>query len=261
MPSPFPGMHPYLESPDVWPGFHNAYMVDLARALVPRLTPKYVVRTEHMLFLHELSAEDRRYFARADAAIMDAERGVPDGTRTPRGAVASPSALAQAPLRVVVPTAVDIERHVYLEVRDRASRRVVTVVELLSPSNKHGDDRLTYLSKLKELTSAGANLVEIDLLRAGHRVEQMPACDYCVTVGQNERMPEFGVWPIGLRERLPTIPVPLAGDDPPVALDLQAALHQTYDLGGYADDVYGSPPDPPLSAADQAWADEVRAAV
>ena len=36
MPSPFPGMNPYLEQPSVWAGFHNRLIVALALGWLAR---------------------------------------------------------------------------------------------------------------------------------------------------------------------------------------------------------------------------------
>lgn len=66
------------------------------------------------------------------------------------------------------------------------------------------------------------------------------------------------VWPLGLRERLPTLPVPLRSPDPDVPLDLQAALDTVYDEADYSLTLnYDEPPaDPPLSEGDATWVQE-----
>ena len=50
MPSPFPGMNPYLEHPDRWSTVHNRLMVALAGALTPQLLPKYQVDIEKRVY-------------------------------------------------------------------------------------------------------------------------------------------------------------------------------------------------------------------
>lgn len=82
----------------------------------------------------------------------------------------------------------------------------------------------------------------------------MPPCDYCVVVSRHERRPKAGFWPIGLRDRLPEIPIPLRDNDPNARLDLQQLLHRIYDTAGYAYRIYSGPPEPPLAAEDAAWA-------
>jgi len=65
-----------------------------------------------------------------------------------------------------VPLSVDVERHTFLEIRDCDNRQLVTVLELLSPSNKRpGPDREQYLAKRQQLLASSVHLVELDLLR------------------------------------------------------------------------------------------------
>ena len=147
-----------------------------------------------------------------------------------------------------------------LEVRDRHGRELITVIELLSPTNKFGgQDRELYLTKRKSVMHSPAHLVEIDLLRGGERMpfEDLPSCDYCVTVGRAEQRPKVGVYLARLREPLPTVPIPLRAPDPDVPLDLMAALHTVYDRAGYVDYLYETRPAPPLHPEDAAWAEQI----
>jgi hypothetical protein len=152
---------------------------------------------------------------------------------------------------------VDRESEAFIEIRDRQSRELVTVVELLSPSNKRRDeDRDQYITKRHRLTGAGINLVEIDLLRGGPRMPMagVPACDYCVLVSRSEAWPDGGVWPLGMRDGFPGIPVPLRPADAPARLDLKSVLDRAYDAAGYEFYIYDGLPEPPLSPDDAAWA-------
>jgi hypothetical protein len=108
--------------------------------------------------------------------------------------------------------------------------------------------------------------VEIDLLRYGPHVLAVAEAqvrgrfqyDYLVSVNRAARRNRFGVYPRTVRQPLPRIRVPLAGDDPDVPLDLQAALAQAYEAGSYHDRLaYHAPCEPPLEREDQAWADEL----
>ena len=108
----------------------------------------------------------------------------------------------------------DVEQLAFVEIRDRRSRELVTVIEVLSPFNKRpGSSRDQYLAKRQELLDSTANLVEIDLLRAGNPMplEERPenSLAYSVLVSRVDHRPKAGFWPIGLRDRLPIIPVPL----------------------------------------------------
>jgi hypothetical protein len=165
----------------------------------------------------------------------------------------------EAPAEVGVP-AVDVETHSFLEVRDRDNHQLVTVVELLSPTNKYaGPDREQYLAKARQLLRNWVHFVEIDLLRGGPRMPwlDMPECDYCVVVSRfEERSKKAGFWPIRLRDRLPEIPIPLRRGDTDARLDLQQVLHRIYDAAGYAYYIYSGPPEPLLSAEDTTWAQQ-----
>jgi hypothetical protein len=152
---------------------------------------------------------------------------------------------------------VDIERLAFIEIRDRKSRELITVVELLSPSTKRpGPDRDLYLNKRRQILASSTHLVEIDLLRGGLPMppENRPDSDYAVLVSRAEERPRAGFWPIGLRDRLPVIPVPLRAGDPEARLDLQEILGHIYDAGGYAFYIYDGSPEPPLRPEVSAWA-------
>jgi hypothetical protein len=158
----------------------------------------------------------------------------------------------------------------YVSILDlHSGQRVVTVIEVVSPSNKYaGPGRDSYLAKQKEvLASKSTHLVEIDLLRAGPHVTALAEwrvrerCDFAslVCVNRAEGLRDmFEVYPIKLRDRLPCIRVPLADDDPDVTLDIQAVLAQTYEAGLYRERLrYDEPCVPLLSPDDQAWADSL----
>lgn len=205
MPSPFPGMDPYLEQSDVWHDFHQEWMTRARAFLASRVGPNYLVKIEVQLTL----------------------------------------------------PAVDADSESWLEIRDRFDRRLITVIELLSPSNKTpGADRDAYLGKRRRVLASMAHLVEIDLRRGGERphLPELPPCDYYALVSRYVDRPKLGLWPIALRERLPTIPVPLASPDADVMLDLQALLDAAYDEADYGKYIYASSPRPPLSPDDAEWA-------
>jgi hypothetical protein len=156
--------------------------------------------------------------------------------------------------------AVDVLRENFIEIRDRESRELVTVIELLSPTNKRpGSDRDQFLNKRYQLLSSTAHYVEIDLLRGEPRlpIENLPDCDAYAMVSRVEERPHVGLWPVSLLEPLPTIPIPLRAPAADARIDLQAILHQAYDAGGYEDYLYSGAPDVPLSDDDAAWAREL----
>jgi len=251
MPSPFPGMNPFLEQEDAWHDFHERFIPVVATILGGQLRPRYIVKIDEHIYVHELAAETRRSVGRADVSLGRSSHEV--AHEPAPGAV---TGLLEAPARVRLP-AVDHERLSYVEIRDRRDRELVTVVELLSPSNKHaGPDREQYLAKRMELLNAPVHLVEIDLLRGGPPLPATgrPKCSYSVLVSRVERRLVAEFWPILLRERLPVIPVPVRLPDPDARLDLQAVLDRIYDDAGYADYIYDGAPRPRLSAKDADWA-------
>ena len=249
MPSPFPGMNPFLEQSDTWEDFHGDYIIRLRELLSGMVGANYYVKIEVRLYLHERSAEERRYFGKSDAGVTVSGR--------PSSAV-NASQVLDAPLRLPV-AAVEEERHRFLEIHDRRNRRVITVIELLSPTNKKpGPDRDDYLMKRGQILASSVHLVEIDLRRGGQRPgpPELPMCDYYVLVskaGEREH-PGLGVWPIRLEDRLPLVPIPLSDPDPAVDLDLQAVLNQSYDAAKYESYIYQEEPEPPLSLDQLEWA-------
>lgn len=247
MPSPFPGMNPYLEQDDVWEDFHHDWLIRAREALNPQVGPDYLVKIEVRLYLRELSEDERRFFGRSDVAV--AWQAGEQAQHTAATTIA-------APIQLTLP-AVDSESESWLEIRDRRDRRLVTVIELLSPSNKTpGADRDAYLGKRRRVLGSMAHFVEIDLRRGGERprLPELPPCDYYALVSRYAERPRLDLWPVGLRERLPVVPVPLDPADADARLDLQAVLDCTYDAAGYAKYVYADSPQPPLSPADAEWA-------
>ncbi len=164
-------------------------------------------------------------------------------------------------------------RHVFIEIRDSSrNHQLVTLVEILSPSNKRkGKDRRSYLKNQREVLSSHANLIEIDLLRSGKRlfataeIETMLAnfskrIDYVALIScgwkRDEMHTAFEVFPISLDEILPCIPLPLTQDIAEIALDLQQIFDEAYDTGSYSEGAveYDASPEPPLSPELSEWA-------
>lgn len=250
MPSPFPGMNPYIERASVWHDFHERWIPLVADVIGALVLPRYFVRIDEHMYIHELSADERRFIGRGDVLIP--------ALALAAQAPATASAVLDAPAEVSLP-AVDVEQLSFLEVRDRDNNELITVIELLSPTNKYaGPDREQYLAKALWLQSRWVHFVEIDLLRGGPRMPwlNMPACDYCVVVSRHEQRPKAGIWPIRLRDRLPEIPIPLRRGDADARLDLQIVLDRIYDAAGYAYYIYSGPPEPQLAPADAAWVKE-----
>jgi hypothetical protein len=156
--------------------------------------------------------------------------------------------------------AADVLRESFVKIRDRLTREVITVIELLSPTNKEsGPDREQYLDKRGCVLISPTNLVEIDLLRGYDRmpIEDPPVCDYMVMVSRYVERPRTGLWPVMVRERLPDVPIPLRNGDPDAMLDLQRLLNEVYDGAGYDYYIYSGTPAPPLRSHDAKWAEDL----
>jgi Protein of unknown function (DUF4058) len=253
MPSPFPGMNPYLEQTAQWQDFHTEFLTTIRRALTPQVGPNYIVQLEEHLYIHDMVEETRVRVGRGDVTFARSRFSSQGGVATD---------VLDAPEEVDLPEQ-DEERIRFLEIRDRRGRELITVIELLSPSNKRsGEDRELYLAKRREILRSPAHLVEIDLLRgwAPLPVRNRPACDYSIMVSRAERRPKAGYWAIKLRDRLPVIPVPLRVEDGDVRIDLQAALNSGYDAAAYERYIYEGSPEPVLSPEDATWAAQFRPA-
>ena len=247
MPSPFPGMNPYIEQDAYWQDFHLEFLPAMRGRLVAQVRPKYIVMLDEHIYVQEHAPGPRRLVGRADVSLA---------APRPRDQEAAGVGILEPPVQVQIPVQED-HRVPFLEIRDRRGRELITVVELLSPANKRGGaDREQYMAKREELLESAAHFVEIDLLRGGRPMplEQRPRCDYSVLVSRAEARPRAGFWPIRLRQRLPVIPIPLLPGDPDAQIDLQEILHYVYDATGYEDFIYAGRPDPRLSSRDAAWA-------
>jgi Protein of unknown function (DUF4058) len=246
MPSPFPGMNPYLEQSSVWTDFHDSFIPALRDVIAGQIAPKYFVRIQEHLYVHEWANP----FARSDLSVS--ERSNPS-SRTTGGA-----GVLTAPVELIDPVpAVDHERIPYLEISTRDGRRVVTIIELLSPSNKYtGADCESFLRKRLALLNRAVHYLEIDLLRGGRRmpIQDLPPCDYYVYLNRFDRRPRAEFWPLGLRDRLPLIPIPLLATDTEARADLQDVLNTVYDRACYEHSIYNGEPEPVLSPEDSKWA-------
>jgi hypothetical protein len=241
-------MNPYLEHEDAWHNFHVQFPYAAIAALVPQVRPKYYVKADEQIYIHEMPEDRSGLAGRSDIFV-----GRSDVATSKPGS----AAVATAPSGEVPLPRVDIVRIPFVQIRDRRNRQLVTLIELLSPSNKRGGaDRHQYELKRANLLSSQAHFVEIDLLRGWPRMPGLDriASNYCVLVSRYERRPNADVWAFSVRDPLPRIPIPLLEGDPDAVLDLKALLDRLYDEGGYEEFIYQTEPEPPLSASDLAWA-------
>jgi hypothetical protein len=253
MPSPFPGMDPYLEG-YMWADVHQALAYQFRKQLTPLVRPGYAVRLALSVYNDRVPAHELGILY-PDVEVI---RPQPPANRMIHE-TASVATIAAAPLSIALTIATQV-RQVSVEVRDVANNHLITSIEILSPSNKREPGLSAYLAKRDELRIANVHLLEIDLLRRGTRswsVEQLPETAYLAALIRARHI-RAEIWPIGLRERLPVLPVPLRAPDPDVPLDLQAALETIYDEADYSLtlDYDALPPDPAFTPDDIAWAAE-----
>jgi hypothetical protein len=277
-PSPFPGMDPYLEDSGVFPGCHNALAAEINRYLNIALPRPYYASLESRQEL-AIGTEDNEFETRKpDVSVM-----ADPWTMSGRG----PTTTAAIEYRTEVSPSFDLDFHIdpldvyFIEIRDAHSgHELVTLIELLSPSNKPGgSDRQSYLEKRNKILHSKASLIEIDLLRRGGRVSsepdyaaalasQVPPTPYLVAVNRSWRRMSlpyraYQVFPVMLRASLPVIPVPLREGEAELALDLQYLFRETYAAGPYQRGQvdYTKPPPPPFAPDELAWVRECVAAV
>lgn len=258
MPSPFPGMDPYLEDSVIFPNFHHQLISHMQGVLNRVLRPKYVACSEDRVYI---SSEDDpgRKFIVPDVEIRETPSA--GQSHVPMKATVSATAILDVAEPILVTTLLDDEIHEpFIEIQDVRSKAIVTVIEILSPTNKcvGAAGRNKYLQKRRDLYNSETHFVEIDFLRDGKPTfdrDVLPPHNYAVHVSQLELRPKGKFWPILLRQRLPIIDIPLRNNDPDAKLDLQAVFEQAYEFGAY-DLVldYGRPPKPPLPADLHDWA-------
>jgi hypothetical protein len=262
MPSPLPGMDPYIEHPEIWSDFHGDLAAELRARLNAVIRPRYVARLAPRVTYEEIEIATPRG-VRPDVGVWKPESS--NGS-IPRVAGATPESagtITQASAESLVP--LDVPLRLYgVEIRETATLALVTAIEILSPVNKRKghEAHRGYLRKRRELFRSSAHLLEIDLLRGGDRPpleRPVPPAPYYVVLSRAERRPKVEVWPIQLRDPLPTLPVPLLEPDPDVPLDLAEVVAAVYERGAYADliDYSGKPPLPPLDPTESEWLERV----
>ena len=254
MPSPFPGMNPYLENPELWPEVHHWILTLLAESLIPQLRPKYRVAVEKRVY-HDTDGNSV-LIGISDVTIARSLK--PITQKLSNIAVASPPV---KPITVNIPIPEEI-RETYLEVREIATGEVITVIELLSPKNKRqGEGRKAYQTKRLQILGSSTHLIEIDLLRAG---ESMPILDndiksdYRILVSRSQLRPRAELYPFNLSEAIPPFFLPLQKSDIEPLVNLQNVIQDLFDRAGLDLAIdYNSQPVPPIQETDLIWVNEL----
>lgn len=255
MPSPFPGIDPFLESHDLWPDFHARFISSLADAIADRLPEPYVARIDERMSLVEIPAEEIKK-VRPDVAVTR-QRDVRASETTV--APFNSDTLTLDP-EIIPFKYLEEYREVSMEILHGPDQRLVTVVEVLSPTNKTGAGRRDYLAKRNGLMRLGdVHLVELDLLVAGRRLpmERPPRRgDYHAYVARTERQPDCEVYTWTVRQAPPRIPIPLLARDPDVLIDLAPLFNAVFDRARYVRSIrYDGPLTTPFASEDHDWAE------
>jgi hypothetical protein len=251
--SPFPGMDPFLEISGDWRDFHSRFLNGIADELSDQLPENYVARIEEQFQILEFPEETE-------------ERRLPDvsisQTRPSRTASSTSTTLPtlEPDFIPLVTTIVEDAKERWIEIRRRPDWKPVTIIELLSPTNKSGQGHTDYLYKRVSLIARSVHLLELDLLIAGRPLPMGRPMRglYNALVSRAEQRPISEVFSWLIRDPLPIIPVPLLAPDADISLDLASVFNTAYQRGRYERSIdYAVPLELPLNTADRAWAQEL----
>ncbi|MCB0255853.1 MAG: DUF4058 family protein [Anaerolineae bacterium] len=271
--SPFPGMDPYLENPDIWPDFHDRLAAAMSSVLNTALPDHYYARLQSRPELGIVMHQGRARRINPDVTVVRTEMREARALYETGGAAVLELPRTQVSPAVEFRLPDDMFRHPFVEIRSSTGgHKLVTLIGILSPANKcPGPDRQAYESKQQEILASDAHLIEIDLLRYGRRVlpsfeleRQVAELDpaYLILLSRSPRRGDYWIdfssYPVSLHDMLPCIPVPLQAPDPDVLLDLQYLFNRVYAEGPYSRMIdYRVDPDPPLEDEDASWADRL----
>ncbi len=255
MPSPFPGMNPYLENPELWSEVHHRLITGLADAIEPNLSFKYRVAIEKRTYLSD--GEDSVLVGIPDLSVFSQK-----STTTQTASTATLRSQDEF-VTVTIPMPEEV-RESYLEIIEVATGYVVTAIELISPKNKSaGIGRKKYEKKRKLVLSSPTHLVEIDLLRGGKPMQilnEIPQKDYRILVSRSDRRPQAQLYAFSIRQEIPKFLLPLQSGDTQPLVDLQALLIGVYDRARFDMAIdYTLEPSPLLKAEDKVWANALLA--
>lgn len=255
MPSPFPGMDPYLEHPTFWSSFHSRLLVAIADTIGLQLRPHYYVEVETRTYLDE---DDEVFVGVPDTLVMS-----PQKAQSELDATEAVVLTQNRPQQVQLPMTIEV-RERFLEVREIGTDAVIAAIEVLSPKNKRaGVGRTVYERKRRTVLNSLSHLVEIDLLRGGRPMAIIGGVrsQYRILVSRAENRPTADLYGFNLREAIPLFLLPLKPQDPDLGVDLQSIFTGVYDRASYDLRLPDDRPVPPpaLSEADQQWVETILA--
>jgi Protein of unknown function (DUF4058) len=251
MPSPFPGMDPYLEG-YLWSDVHSALANKIRQHLTPKLRPHYTARLAIYL-VEDTTPEAEIGILYPDVEIlsMSPPNTIPFPSNTGTSVITTPAPLTLPllqPIEIRIPS---------IEIRDVAENVLITSIEILSPVNKREPGLTVYRQKCQRLYRANVHLLELDLLRRGTRPfnhPRLPKVPYLITLTRSQSN-AVEIWPIALQNQLPTIPVPLRYPDSDIPLELNSVINAIYEEAAYdlSIDYTQMPPPPAFSESETNW--------
>jgi hypothetical protein len=225
-------MDPYLENPLIWSGVRFAILAVIQDQLA-------LIAREHRCFLQ---------FAVRTYTTDGSDPAYPLF-------IAPPPSRPHARI-----TLLDHEiEDAWLEIHSASPAERITIIEVMTPEYKVPGSyaRAAMLESRRSALAENVNWFEIDLLRNGTRViDPSPgsAAEYCASLSRSGRPKRAYFWPISLRNRLPTIAVPLRDGLPDMPLDLQSVIDRVFLRGGYDLSMrYEADPPPPMSTDNLIW--------
>ncbi len=230
MPSPFPGMNPYLENPELWSAVHSRLIVAIADVLADTISQDYRIEIEKRTYWSDETGDDL-LIGIPDVALLS--RGTTSSEKNIATAVADRTEIA--PTRILLPTYEEISER-YLEIREVQTGKVITAIEILSPKNKKaGEGREAYLRKRRRVLQTQTHFVEIDLLRINPSFlqGQLPPSNYHILVSRSHERPAADLYAFSIRDRIPNFSIPLRLGESEPTLDLQVLVDQVYQRGRY----------------------------
>lgn len=152
----------------------------------------------------------------------------------------------------------------FIEVRQRADGRLVTLIDVVSPVNKTTTQgRIAYHETRRQARAQASSVVEIDLVTQGSPMldyarEGLPDCDFSITVTRSSQPERYEIYTTTLQKKLSRFKIPLATDDRDTVLDLQSVFTRCYDQGAFGSHIdYTKDPSISLSDEDLKWLGEL----
>ncbi|MEL7159855.1 MAG: DUF4058 family protein, partial [Bacteroidota bacterium] len=198
-------------------------IAEIKRQLAPQLPANYRMSAELYVESRDYALVDKKTY-RPDLGIVESDYPKGEADRVSYNTLTPPT---------LTTTKSDLKQR-FLTIQDASSNSIVTVIEVLSPTNKETTGLVNYQRKRNAYINAVINLIEIDLLRGGEKPywrNAWPEASYHIlsTLGGDQ----VNLWAIQIEEVLPTIPVPLRYGELPMVLDLQRCFAEVYAISSF----------------------------